>query len=468
MSVSGVNQNDYLEQLLYLESQPLRNLQAKRGTLDVRLGILSDLRSKVSAFKSLISGFAELGSGSVLRQFNVASSDDTVATATASATANTGSHTLTVDSLAQAHKIASSGFVGTGSDITANSYTFEITVDGTATSISVDIAADDDNATAMQKVVDVIRSSGAPVTADLVTVDPNTDTRKIVLSATESGTANLIASVTDTSGNLMADLGLAGTSAVGSFSANTTVEALDANFTLDGLTLTSADNEVEDVLTGIVINLRDTTSENEVITLTIGFNEEDVHEKVDEMVSSFNEIMSYLNSKLGSGDETGSGRGDLAGDLTFMMFRNELKQSLVRSVSGVTGDINSIDDVGLSIARDGTLSVSDSDEFFAQLTANPDDVEAFFASEDGIASRLKEMANAFTKIGGSLQLSTELVDSKKDMLDLRIERMEEYLALREEQIRSELGRLSQLVAQIGFQQQALGSLNSTGSCYGFY
>ena len=125
-------------------------------------------------------------------------------------------------------------------DITAASYQFDLTVGTTTTGVSVTIASGDDNATAMQKVVDAIRSSSAAVTADLITVDPNTDTKKIVVSSTESGTANLIASVADTSGTLMADLGLAGTSEVGDFSANTTVEAQDATFTLDGIPMTSS------------------------------------------------------------------------------------------------------------------------------------------------------------------------------------------------------------------------------------
>ncbi len=470
MSISGVGsgQSDYIQQLLWLEAQPLRDLQSRRGDLDVRLGILSDLRTKVGAFRSLIAGFAEMGSASALRRFTASCSDESVATASASATAASGSHTLTVSLLAQAHKIASSGFVGTDTDFSPGDYTFEITVGDTATEISVEISDGDDNAAAMQKVVEAIRSAGAGLSADLVTVDSVTQTKKIVVSSTDSGTANLIASVQDTTGTLMGDLGLSGTSEVGSFSANTTVQAQDATFELDGIPMISSDNEIEDVLTGVVLNLRDRTEGTEVVTLTIGYDEEAVRDTLDKMVSAFNELMSYLNSKLVSGDETGAGRGELAGDLTFVSFRSQLKQHLVSAVTGLSGEINSLDDIGIGYSRDGTLSVSDFKKFFEELTTEPGDVEAFFASADGLATRLKDLAGAFTKMGGGLDLSRDLVESRKDVLDLRIERMESFLEIREKQILDELGRLSQFVAQLGYQQQAYGSLVSSNPFLSFF
>jgi flagellar hook-associated protein 2 len=474
MSISGLGstgQSSYIEQLMYLEAKPLRDLQAKRSELDVRLGILTDLRTKIDAFTRLASGFAELGPASALRRFTVSSSDESVAVATASSAASLGSHAITVQNLAQAHTIASNGFAGSAGDIAAGSYTFEITVGTTTTAISVEIAAGDDNATAMQKVVDAIRAADAGLSADLVTVDTTNDTKRIVVSSEESGEANLIASVQDTSGTLMTTLGLAGTSSPGSFSANTTIEARDATFTLDGIAITSASNEVSGVLTGVVIRLLSPSDpggggvDPQVVDLTIAHDRDTIREKLDALVTAFNDLVDYLNTKLASGDETGAGRGELAGNLTFVTFRNELLRSLSRSVAGGSADVNTMDDVGLLLSRTGRLSLDDAEKFFNALTSNPDAVETYFGSADGVATRVETLARAFTRIGGALDLSRDLLDSRKDVLDLRIERMESFLDMRESQIRSEIGRLSQLVAEIGSQQDLLNGIFGSTSYF---
>jgi flagellar hook-associated protein 2 len=457
----GSNQSSVIEQLLYLEAQPKRDLESKVSNLDVRLGVLSDLRSKINAFKSLAQEFARLGSTSALRRFKATSSQDSVMTATAGSTAAPGNHTLTVASLAQAHTIASGGFTGTGTGIAAGSYAFEIEQNGVTTQVTVEIAAGDDNAAAMQKVVDAIRSSGAEVTASLVTVSDVTDTRRIVLAAKESGTGAIIARVEDTAGGLMTQLGLAGTSSVGAFSSNTTLEGRDAAFTLDGLAMTSSSNQVEHALEGIVFSLKSTTATP--VTLQVAYDQKAVQDKLQQMLDAYNGIVDYLNTKLQSGDENGVGRGELAGELTFIKFRSTLIHNVVRAVDAAVAQsgINSLDDVGLSLGRDGKLSLADAEAFFGALTSTPEAVETFFGSDDGIATRLDDLVRSFTKIGGGLDLARDLVESKKDVLNMRIERMESFLAVREQQLRSELGRLSQFISQLNFQQSLSQGLMTT-------
>lgn len=463
MSVGSVGGEDFIQQMLYLESQPLRRLQARRSSLDVRSGVLTDLRSQVSSLKSIISELAQLGSSSALRRFGVSSSHESIATATASASADVGSHTLIVDQLAQAHALQSGAYAGAGTDFSEGAHSFDITVAGVTTSVNVDITAGDDNATAMDKVVEAIRATGVDVYANVVTTNTTTGEKRIVLTAQETGEANMITAISDTSGGLMAQLGFAGTytpddtPGVGA----TTLSAQDAIFRLNGVEVQSATNEVEGVLEGMVLSLKDVSTTT--VILKVDYDREAVKAKLTELIESFNAVSDFLNQKMSSGDETGQGRGELAGDLTFSTFRNEMRQALVRRVNAASavGGLNSLDDVGLSMSRDGKLTLSDEEAFFNALTSNPEGVEAFFGSEDGVATRLAGIVKAFTKVGGSLDLEKDLIESRRDVLDLRIERMESFLEVREEQLRGELGRLSQFIARIGAQQNALTGIFSS-------
>jgi flagellar hook-associated protein 2 len=471
MSVGGIGGgSDFIQQMLYLEAEPLRRLQSRRSNLDVRFGVMSDLRSQVGSLKSILAELAQVGSTSALRRFDVSSSHETLAVATASSTADVGSHSLNVSQLATAHALQSSELTGTGGDIASGSYSFDVTVAGTTTNVSVTIDDTDDNASAMDKIAQAIRSTGVEVYANVVTTDTTAGTKRLVLTARETGEANMVNAIADTSGGLMASLGLAGSYNPGEVAGATTIAARNAEFTLDGVQISSATNDVEGVLEGVVISLKDDSAPGTTVNLRVDYDRDAVKEKIQELIDTFNEVSTFLNQKLASGDETGAGRGELAGDLTFTTFRNQLRQSLVRAVGPTFAQdgINTIDDVGFSLSRDGKLSLEDEEAFFNALTSSPDGVEAFLGSEDGVATRLEDIVKAFTKVGGGLDLEEDLIDSRRDVLDLRIERMESFLSVREEQLRDELGRLSQFIARIGAQQNALGSLFSTSNIgFGF-
>jgi len=469
MSVSGVQgggYSDFIQQMLFLEGKPLRDLQAKRATHDVRLGILSDARTKINAFKSLLSSFAETGIQSALRDFKVSSSEEEVLTASADAEAQVGGHSISVSQLAQAHTVASSSMDPDGTVASSGTYAFDITVSGETTNVSVSVSSGDTNDTIMEKVVNAIRDTGVAVDASLLTVDTTTGEKVIVLKSQETGEDGSITEITDTTGSLMSDLGLAGTSSAGAFSTNTTLEGQNALFSVDGIDMVSGTNEVDGVMEGVVLNLKSPSydaaggEDPAYVDLKVEYDREGLKEKVEELFGAYNEMMEYLNQKMKSGDENGENRGELAGDLTFGSFRTEMKLALSRRLGAdyQVGNINSLDDVGISLARDGKLSLSDEEAFFNALTSDPGAVEAYFGSDDGIFKRAEELVTAFTKIGGGLDLSRDLVDSKKDILDLRIERQENLLSIREEQLVQELGRLSQFVAQIGNQQQAFAGL----------
>jgi flagellar hook-associated protein 2 len=462
----GAGFDGFIQQMLYLEGRPLRDLQTKRSGYNDTLSILSDIRTKVGTLKTLAKALGQQGAQSALRQYKVDSSNETAVTATADSSASVGHHTLTVTQLAQAHTIASSAFgAGGTTTIAAQTHTFEITQGGVATQISVEVLATDTNEVVLGKVRDAVRASGAKVSASVLTVDTTTNSRRLVLNATETGAATILSEVRDVTGDLATRLGIAGTSSTGSFSANTTMEGRDATFTLDAIAIASSSNEVKGVLQGIVLSLKAPTASGVTINLSIDNDEEAIKEKVDEAIKAYNELIQSLSGHLASGDETGAGRGKLAGDLTFMTFRNALKGALggrlgaAQTLSG----IDTLDDVGLSMARDGTLSLADGDKLFNVLATTPDALEAYFGSSDGIFARLEDLTSAMTDIGGGLDLARGQVESRREILDLRIERQEGFLELRERQLRDELGRLSQFAAQISAQQSAFsGILGSLG------
>lgn len=401
MSVGGVGNQEYIEQLLYIEARPLRELQSRKDDLSARLGILSDVRSRVDTFKGLLSGFAEVGILSALRQYGVTSpaGETSSVRITPSAAATTGTHSISVQALAQTHMIQSAALVGGSSGgVPAGTHTFEIIAgpDAERVEVTVTIDAGDTNETAMSKVVSAIDNATELVDAALVTTNTIDGSKRITLRSGTAGSAGTIQSIADVSGSLMTTLGLAGTTA----SFDELQAGQDAQFTLDGVQVVSDKNEISGVVDGITISLLSVSEAPE--TFTVGYDKEQVKEKVTALLDAYNELIGYLNTKMSSGDETGAGRGELAGDLTFITFKNTLIQEVSRGLASefAIDGINSLDDVGFSIARDGKLTLTSENDFFEALEGSPDGVEAFFGSEGGVATRLEELVKAFTKSGG--------------------------------------------------------------------
>src|SRR5262249_40644854 len=111
------------------------------------------------------------------------SSDESVLTATAGSNASTGSHSITVSSLARATTQASTTFAST-TDLVRQG-TLKITVGSTTTNITVDGTNN-----TLWGLRDAINASGAAVNASIVQVAANS--YRLVVNGNDTGTANAV------------------------------------------------------------------------------------------------------------------------------------------------------------------------------------------------------------------------------------------------------------------------------------
>jgi len=108
--ISGMDTESIISQLLTLEAKPILNLQQKEADFQVELTAYGSLRSVLGSLKSAAEG---LDTTTELTGFTAASSDTDLVTVTATSSATAGTHNITVDQLAQVHKLKSTGFTET-------------------------------------------------------------------------------------------------------------------------------------------------------------------------------------------------------------------------------------------------------------------------------------------------------------------------------------------------------------------
>lgn len=187
-----------------------------------------------------------------------------------------GTHDITIEQLAKAHKVAGTGMTSKTADLDIDGV---ITVGTGENLAAVTITADMSLAEIAEAINGVSSTSG--VQASVLAVS-STEYR-LVLTATTTGTEmSVAASYGD---DVLATLGITDDS--GAF-ANVLQAAQQAIFTVDGITLTRSVNDVSDVLDGVTLHLYQITPTDTSIAVEVDTDLSAVKAAIVALVDAYN------------------------------------------------------------------------------------------------------------------------------------------------------------------------------------
>jgi len=180
-------------------------------------------------------------------------------------------------------------------------------------------------------------------------------------------------STTDASGTLSAD-------SDGNYGIDSAVATagVDAEITIDGVSITSSSNTFEDVLSGVTLEaLAVTTSD---VTITSVTDTAALTNSLATLLAGFNELVRTIKSESAYSEDKKSS-GALANNSSARYLLQQLNQFTTKPLSGYDGSNSyTLAELGVSTNRDGTLSL-DEKEFATVLRDNPEIVEAVLASK---------------------------------------------------------------------------------------
>lgn len=437
---SGLDTKALIDGLVGAETTSFITPLTKRKILyQAQQGLLTTVGSTLASLKSSAQAL------SLSIDFNkrtAASSDTAVLAAAADSSAQSGVYNVVVSSLAKAKSLQSStsytsttAAVGTG--------TLSINVGSTATSITIDAT---NNTLAGLK--DAINNSGAAVTASIVNVGTSaTPQYSLVVQGKNTGTAN--------------DVTIASSLTSGSdpFAGGGTVvqAASDAQFSVNGLSLTRSSNTVSDAIPGVTLSLlKDGGASSSV---TVAGDTSAIKNNIKKFVDAYNAVAKIANDQF-SLDPTTGRQGPLAGESVLRGVASRLRSSLAVAGANDTGP-RTLSDLGISFQRNGSLSLDDA-KLSAALTSNPTAVsKLFIASQNGIGKRIPETVDAFlaTRIGA---LSSRVDGLGKAMSDLdkKIASEQKRIATYQQNLTAQFSALEKLVSGLQTQGQYLTGLTS--------
>jgi flagellar hook-associated protein 2 len=425
---SGVDTSSIVDQLMTLERQSLSRIQNRQYAASGMQTALKDIATKLSTLKSAASA---LTSDATWKQTQkIESSDSTRVVVSQTGGAGIGGHTVQVNRLASS---AQRGYSFAGG--TAGTITITNANDPTNT-MSLEVSA----TTTMQQLADAINAKPTgPVVAAVVKNAANED--RLVLSSRTTGS--------------LSDFTVSGgvTSEDGTY-ATPNVNALDAEYVLDGVTKSSKTNVLESVIPGLRVTLKGVTAAP--ATLAVGepaLDRDAVKTKVKAFVDAYNTLVDATRSEMtekpiaNPTSEFQAGYGQLYGDTGLQSMLNALRRQMTNIVADA--GLNDLGDLGISIpkssggvvsddAKAGKLTIDDAKLSLA-LESNWTGVKSFFTdfskqvttyvdTQVGtggvIDGRLKSADRNIASIKDQLTKANERIDAKEKRLKAQFAAME--------------------------------------------
>jgi flagellar hook-associated protein 2 len=353
----GVSANQYAFSAAQLSNQNtgLRNSANVLGSI---VGALQGLTS-VTQQQITLNSFNAL---------SATSSNSAVVSASAGASPQAGTYSLTVNSLATAQQTLSAKY---SSPTTAGQFgagTLQIKA-GASPTVSITV----DATTTLQSLSAQINSSVTGVTASVINTG---STYQLQVLSNSTGAANAI-SFTE----LTTTLGLA---------TGTVQAAADASFKFGTATQTSASNTLTGLISGVTLQLNSASPTAQ--TITVGPSATTLTSQINSFVSAYNAAAGALGAAVSGGVATDP-FNPLASGIT-QILGNQLQKAIGTPVTTATGTYKALASIGITSNSDGTLAVN-STQLAAALATDPNSVASLFTSSNGLLSQVNKIATTF-------------------------------------------------------------------------
>ncbi|MGE0330439.1 MAG: flagellar filament capping protein FliD [Ramlibacter sp.] len=464
---SGLDVNSIVTSLMVLEKRPLTLLQGTASTLQTKLSAFGSLKSQIASLGDIATKLADSTHWNPL---TADSTDAATVSASAASGAAPGKYRLEVQQLAQSQALASGYYAASTTTVGTGTITIELgttsggvftpTPGGTPKNITIGAASQ-----SLAGVRDAINAAGAGVTASIVN---GAGGARLVLNGGDGAAGSMRVTVADDDANATDTAGLSAlawdpAAAVGAGRNLTQSQvAQDAQFTVNGLALTSATNTARDAVQGLTLTLsRQTTVP---VDVTVAVQTVAVRKNVNDFVNAYNSLNKLLQQQT-QADPGGTARGPLQADSTATQLLSSLRGMLQGSVTGLSG-ANSLSTAGLELQRDGSLKVNDTR--LAPLLAEPAKLAQLFGQAQagadtasrGFGVRFKEWAGALTSDAGTLASRTKGINESLTRNRKAQDAQEDRLTRTEARLRAQYQKLdtnmTSLNAQMAQLKSALG------------
>ena len=459
---SGLDVSSIVDQLVAIERRPIDLLTTQKTALQSKLSAFGLLKSYTTNVEDSV---ARLADPALWQKTSTGTTDATAVTATSTAAASPGNYSVQVGQLAQAQSLASGAYLANTSSVGTGTLKIELGAWGAgpaftpkvpAASVDIVIGPGEDS---LESVRTKINAANAGVSASII--KDGTGSRLVIRSlATGAENAMRITATADTALPVLPTdppslASLVYNPAVPASSKLTqSLEAKDAQATINGLAVTSKSNTFADVIDGVTLTVGKVTTT--AVQVSVGSDKDAMKKAVNDFVKAYNDISTYLAQQTKYDPDTKTA-GDLQGDRATLSLQSQLRSALVQS-SGASSTFRSLSDMGIELQRNGNLTVNDTK--LSAALGNLTEVGKAFTNPASSGVGYTGLAVTLKSLTDSMTLTDGLVTTRSDGLRTSIKRVDDQVARYELRVASTKERLLRQYSALDTKLSSLNSLNS--------
>ncbi len=467
---AGMDLNAQLDMLEKAEMRRLEPLTAQKTACEAQISAFGKLQSSLEKLKTAAEALKKFGDISTTK----VSEENKYFGVSTTGKAKPGQYDVIIEQLAKNQTLSSAGFsdgkavMGDSSDERTVSFTIG---DGKDSKKNFDIKLTKDQTSPIE-IADAINKADKGVTASVIK-DRNGESHLVIMSKTQGTDSAVSISVT---GDDTLNKAIGGQSvkdpATGKVSFNPTggmtqtTAPINALFKVNDIEMESQTNEVKDAFFGLTLTLKKVSekdSSGDFISepLVVSSDIEPAKKKIKEWVDAYNEYQKLCKdltkyTQTEKGKDADKSNGPLIGDSTLRGIQNAIR-SQIRTPNG-TGEINTMNKMGIKQKTDGTLEIDDK-VLDKALKENASSVKEFFAGDGKETGFGTENFNYLKKTldsrEGTIHNATDGLEKKKKGIDKRIEQTTKQIENTMDLYRRQFQNLDKMMNSLGGTTQAL-------------
>ncbi|QRZ92394.1 flagellar hook-associated protein 2 [Bacillus subtilis] len=424
---SGMDIDDIVSKLMQTERAPLNKLTQKKQTLEWQRDSYREVNSKIKEFQDYMSN-NKLTYPSTFQSKTVTSSNESVLTATGTASAANSSSTIEVASLATAATYKANNYTG----YTQGDYNlaFNVVAPGETTAKTVNISVT--SADTIDNVISKLNSSDLGVSAFKDKIWNGTEyVETIAFSSKATGAGGSIQAADSSTADFMS--GQLGFSLDTDNKITAYKEGTNAKVTINGFEMEKLSNNF--TVNGVTYSIKNTTAATGPVTTSVSTDVDGIYNQIKEFVDKYNELVDSLNEKLQEEkyrDYTPltSEQKEAMSDKEVELWEEKAKSGLLRNDSSISTGTNQmrtdfyskvnadgksyqLTEFGITTSgayqMRGHLEINE-DKLKAKIQEDPQSVAALFTS--GTNSSAYSDKGIMKRIGDTLKSTVKSIEAK--------------------------------------------------------
>jgi flagellar hook-associated protein 2 len=431
---SGIDSAALIDALVKVAQVPISKLQTQKSNFSSQSKQISDIKTKLTTLQTATAALDTKGEALGNKS---TSSNTSVLSVTAAGGAAMGTFKIEVTSLAQAERTYSNPVSGQDTAGLVGAGTLSLKV-GSGDAVNVEVTADD----TLTSIAKKINSSGAALSAGVV--NDGKGNYRLQVSATQSGAAN---GITFTEGGSLS-LGLTDP-------LNEKQPAADAVVKIDGMEISSASNTVSGAVPGVTLNLTDVGTS----VVKVDRDGDGLKTKLNTFVTAYNDVMKTLNAAFTYTGVT-KGADSLAGDSTMKQVQSQLRDLVSKVTSNGDSSLTMLSSIGISTARDGTLTLDDT-KYTAAVAKDYEGVASLLAGRTdgtGLMKQISDGLTNYTKADGSLKIKIDNLAQRNRNIDKQITTVQSRIDKYQETLQKQYAALEQTISGLNGQSSSLSNI----------